>query len=42
MKQKPKLRYCIKQILGDYYYADTNPDEMINYTFTKIPKELKN
>ena len=41
MKEKPKLRYCIKEIFGDYYWAETNPEETIEYTFKRLPKNLE-
>lgn len=33
MREKPKLRWKIVKILGDYYWADTDIEESINYVF---------
>lgn len=42
MADKPKLRYSVRQIFGDYYYEDTIIDESIEYVLQKIPVDLKN
>ena len=42
MKQHWKLRSCIVEVFGDYYWKETNPEETIKYCFQQIPKELKN
>lgn len=42
MQEKPKLRYKIKKIMGDYYWQDTTIEESIDYVFKKIPKECHN
>jgi len=39
MKDKPKLRYKVVKIWGDYYWKDTKIEDSINYVFTPIPKE---
>ena len=39
---KPKLRYRIKVILGDYYYEEVPVEEAIDIVFRKIPVECKN
>ncbi len=36
MLQKPKLRWSIVEILGDYYWKDNNVDEMIEKSMIKI------
>jgi len=41
MKMKPKITYCIQEILGDYYWKPTNPEETIHYCFQRIPTEIK-
>ena len=33
MREKPKLRWKIVKILGDYYWADTTVEESIDYVF---------
>jgi hypothetical protein len=39
MKDKPKLRYKVVRIWGDYYWKDTKIEDSINDVFTPIPKE---
>lgn len=41
MKIHWKLRSCIVEIFGDYYWKETNPEETIDFCFSKIPKDLK-
>lgn len=33
MKEKPKLRWRITKIFGDYYWQDTSVEESIDYVF---------
>ena len=42
MRDKPKLRWKIVKIWGDYYWADTKIEHSIDYVFQKIPKECHN
>ena len=42
MADKPKLRWKIVSIWGDYYWKDTTIEESIDYVFQKIPKEVHN
>ena len=37
MRDKPKLRWKIVQIWGDYYWKDTKIEESIDYVFQRIP-----
>ena len=41
MRDKPKLRWKIVEIWGDYYWKDTTVEESIDYCFTKMPYECK-
>lgn len=41
MRDKPKLRWKIVEIFGDYYWKDTTVDESIDYCFTRMPLECK-
>lgn len=34
----PKLRYCIKKVLGDFYYKDMPIDVAIEHTFISVPE----
>jgi len=42
MSDKPKLRWKIVSIWGDFYWKDTTIEESIEYVFHKIPKEVHN
>jgi hypothetical protein len=42
MREKPKLRYKIVKIWGDYYWADTKVEDSIDYVLQQIPNECKN
>jgi hypothetical protein len=37
MKDKPKLRYKVVKIWGDYYWKDTTIEDSIDYVFTRAP-----
>jgi hypothetical protein len=39
MKLVPKLRYCIVEILGDYYYKELPMEQALEITVKRIPKE---
>ena len=40
--EKPKLRYSIERIFGDYYWKDTNDiDRALNQAFERVPREFK-
>lgn len=41
MKRKAKMRYCIKEIMGDYYWCDTKAEVSINDCFVRMPVEIK-
>ena len=42
MNDKPKLRWKIVKIWGDYYWKDTKVVDSIDYCFQKMPFECKN
>lgn len=39
MRDKPKLRWSIVKLWGDYYWKDTTVEESIDYVLQKIPRE---
>ena len=41
MKMHWKIRSCIVEIFGDYYWKETNPEDTIKYCLSNIPKEMK-
>ena len=43
LEEKPKLRYHITEIFGDYYWQDTDDIEgAVDKCMVKIPKEIQN